>query len=478
MFGAIARRVVEEIGGRVLILAHRGELLTQASNTLAAIGLESSIEKADQHARACFWEEPRCVIASVQTMQRKRLLSWPSRHFKLVIVDEAHHVLAESYRKIIDHLAPDWHLGVTATADRLDGSNLGRAYRSVAHEYSLRDAIREGFLAKLRIVRCETSVDLANIKTTGGDLNQGDLEDAIRPHIEELANAIRQEVGDRRTIVFTPDVGSAQAMASALNSLGLRAESISGDSPDRDQIIDGFRKGRFRILVNCALLTEGFDAPFVSAIVLARPTKSRALFAQMAGRGTRLSPGKKECLLIDFAWMTGKHKLITPVDLFDDGGTDPGVKASAKKSLDDGETDDLMEAIERAEETKRERERLRVLARHRPAVYRRISYNPFEAMTEVLGVPVKPESDAALKSRPTDKQLATLAKFGVTNADAMSKRRASMMLDVLIGRAKAGLATMKQVGWATSLGLDPEVARSMTMKEMGAWLDENSKRRA
>ena len=281
-FGHVARHVVD-LGGRVLVLAHREELLAQAANSLATVGVEAEIEKADQRARA--WGDPGCVVASVQTMQGKRLKSWEPRHFTLIITDEAHHATAPTYRRIYDHLEPAWHLGVTATADRLDKKNLGQVFQSLAFEYSLRDAILAGYLARLQIVRCETKVDLSAIKTTAGDLNSADIEEAIRPHIEELTNAIRKEIGTRRTIVFTPDVGSAQATASALESLGIRAAAISGESRDRASILADFRSGRCQALVNCNLLTEGFDAPFVEAVVLMRPTKSRSLYCQMVGRG-------------------------------------------------------------------------------------------------------------------------------------------------------------------------------------------------
>lgn len=468
VFGAIARRVIED-GGRVLILAHRGELLTQAANTLAGGGLDSAIEKADQVARAGGWGDPECVIASVQTMRKKRLESWPKKHFKLVVTDEAHHAPADSYQRIYRHLDPEWHLGVTATADRLDGENLGQVYQSLAHEYSLRNAINDGWLARLKIVRCETTVNLDQIRTTAGDLNQGDLEDAIAPHIEELANAIRQEIGDRRTIVFTPDVGSGQAMASALSSLGLKAESISGESKDRDEIIDGFRKGRSRVLVNCQLLTEGFDAPFVSAIVLARPTKSRGLYSQMVGRGTRLSPGKSDCIVVDFAWLTSRHDLVKPTELFDTTGQDSAIQELAAALVESGETDDLMEAIERAEETHKERQRLRIKARERESRYRRVSYDPFAVM-DTLGLPSRRESDVALKLKATDRQIGVLEKMGVTDARSMSKRRASMMIDTLFKRRDSGLATLKQVSYLISNGMEPNEARSLPFHEASATL--------
>lgn len=469
-FGSLARDVIDR-GGRVLVLAHRGELLNQAADQLASLGVDAAIEKADQNAKASLWGEPSCVVASVQTMRGKRLESWPKKHFKLIITDECHHAPAESYGRIYSHLEADWHLGVTATADRLDGENLGQVYESLAFEYSLRDAIENRYLSRLKFVRCETKIDLSKIRTTGGDLNQGDIEEAIRPYIDELANGTRQEIGDRRAIVFTPDVGSAQAFASALTSLGLRAEAISGDSSDREEILDGFRKGRFRILCNCSLLTEGFDAPFVSAIVLARPTKSRALYAQMVGRGTRLAPNKQDCLVVDFAWLTGHHHIVSPVELFDTTKMDQEVQALAKAIIEKGETTDLMEAIERAEESHREKQKLRIKARERKVSYRRVSYDPFAVM-ETLGLPVRPESQDSMRVKPSQKQIEFLEKLGVTGAHLMSKRRASKMLNVLTMRLDQKLSTLKQVSWLISNGVDPDTARSMSKQEASQRLGE------
>ena len=471
-FGMVARRVIAE-HGRVLVLAHREELITQAANALAAFGIDAAIEKAAQSARDSLWGEPDCVIASVQTMQRKRLASWARGHFHLIVTDEAHHSPAESYQYIYDHLDAPWHLGVTATADRLDGENLGGIYDSLAYEYSLRQAIEEGWLSRLSIVRCATKVDLSKIRTTGGDLNTGDVEVAIAPYIEELANAVRQEIGTRRTLLFTPDVGSAQAFASALTSLNIPAGVISGDTRDRKEILDQFRRGAIRVLCNCQLLTEGFDAPFVQAIVLARPTKSRSLYAQMIGRGTRLYAGKKDCLIVDFAWLTGKHKLVDPVELVASPGLDPAVKDLAGVLLDSGECSDLMDAIEEADREiaeKAERRRLEVEAREREAHYRRFSYDPFAGPAE-LGLPVGKEPERHLARRPSEKQLALLLKWGIPGATEMSFNRANKTIEILMRRRDEKKTTYKQYMSLIKNGVDPAEAKAMSMSDASARLD-------
>jgi superfamily II DNA or RNA helicase len=200
ILGMIARRVAER-GGRTLVIAHRGELIEQLTETLTRLGLSVGIEKGESYARSLF--EPHAVVATVQTMKGERLKSWPRDYFKLVVTDEAHHATATSYQNIYKNFDAI-HLGVTATPDRADGDSLGDVYESVAFEYSMWDAMTAPepgpYLSRLRFVQCDVGVDLREISTTGkADLNVAELEEAIKPHVETLANAIKQEIGTRRT---------------------------------------------------------------------------------------------------------------------------------------------------------------------------------------------------------------------------------------------------------------------------------------
>lgn len=474
-FGYYAYTLARE-GKRTLILAHRSELIDQAAETLSRLGLEVDIEKAESYARTL--GDPHAVVATVQTLQRKRLESWPRDYFDLVVTDEAHHATADSYANIYRHFDAK-HLGVTATADRSDDDHLSAVFDSVAYELTLWDAMTAEapgpYLSRLRFVQCDVGIDLRDIRTTAGDLNAGDLEEAIRPHVEKLANAVKQEIGDRRGLVFTPDVGSAQAMASAFESIGVSARWVSGDDADRRTKVAAYKAGEFQLLCNCALLTEGFDAPETAAIVLCRPTKSRSLYAQMVGRGTRLAPGKTNCLLIDFNWLTVKHDLVKPYELFDSSRTgDEEQKvarelvARAAKAEADGA--DLLEIVEQAREEAKRRIELRVKTRERAVAYRRVSYDPLSAM-ETLGIPVRQEAQSLIGTA-TDRQKSTLAKFGVDQVETLSRRRASVLLDQCIGRSKAGLATFKQVSHLIRNGVEPEQARAMSVKAASAFLSE------
>jgi superfamily II DNA or RNA helicase len=470
VFGAIARRVVER-GGRVLILAHRDELITQAVNKLDRLGVECGVEKGESRARALF--EPDVVVATVQTMQRRRLESWPADYFKLLVCDEAHHATAGTYRRVRKHFAPALYLGVTATADRADETNLGEVFESVAYELSLWDAMTAPhpgpYLCRLKFVQCDVDIDLRHIRTTAGDFNQKDLEEKIRPLVETLANAIRQEIGGRKTLVFTPDVGSAQAMATAMASLGLRAGWVSGDDPGREDKIERFANGDIQVLCNCALLVEGFDEPSISAVALCRPTQSRPFYSQMVGRGTRLAKDKDDCLLIDFNYLTAKHDLVRPVELFDTTGMDAETQALADKMARAEKGQDLLDVIGRAEAEHRRRQVLRITARERNLTYRKVSYDPLSVF-DTLGIPWRGGKDAVI-NRATPGQVAALQKFGIEDAPNLSKTRAATLLDYAISRAKRGLASTKQISWMIANGVEPEAARRMTRAEASEALD-------
>jgi superfamily II DNA or RNA helicase len=468
---AMVARMTVERGGRVLILAHQGELIEQLVEHLTRCGIDPGVEKAAQHARALY--DPEVVVATVQTMRGKRLESWPRDHFKLIIRDEAHHSTCESDQRIFKYFASARRLGFTATADRADGENLGDVFESVAYEYTLWDAMTAPapgpYLCRLKFVQCEAGVDLRSIRTTGTDFNADELEEAIRPHVEVLANAIRQEISDRPTIVFTPDVGSAQAMSSALEAIGVTARWVSGDHPDRKSIIAGYKRGEFQALANCALLLEGFDAPHTAAVALCRPTKSRTCYAQMSGRATRLYPGKSDAILIDFDWLTEKHDLVSPVQLFAHSETDAEILGIADEMLRAKPGEDIRDAIEQAREEKAKRAILRIQARARQVRYRRVAYDPLAAM-ETLGLSRFREADK-YRGTITEKQREYLERKGLTDLESCSKARASALIDGLKALEADGRATYKQICALIRNGMEPSDARALTMAEASEILD-------
>jgi superfamily II DNA or RNA helicase len=305
----IAKKRVSD-GGRVLILAHRGELLTQAQEKLeAAVKLNSVLEKAGSHAGL----EESVVVASIQTIsQEERLSVYPRDHFDTVIVDEAHHCTSPTYQKVLSYFEGANVLGVTATPDRSDMKSLGNYFDSLAFEYNMSDGIQDGFLSKIKILTVPLSLDISNVGIQNGDYRAGELGSALDPYLYQIAEEIKNRCQDRKTIVFLPLVSISQKFCAILNSMGMQAAQINGNSKDRKEILDAFDKGEYNVLTNAILLTEGFDCPSVDCIVNLRATRSRSLYTQIVGRGLRLNKGKKDCLVLDFLWHSHKHDLCHP----------------------------------------------------------------------------------------------------------------------------------------------------------------------
>jgi len=463
VFAAVARRVVAA-GRRALVLAHRQELLEQARSTLeACTGARVAIEKAEARAEL----DAPIVVASVQSLHEGRRARFPGEHFGLVVVDEAHHAPATSYRGILDHFAEAKVLGVTATPDRGDGAGLGAVFDSVAFEYGVRDAIAEGYLAPIRqrAVYVE-GLDLRDIRQVRGDFAEAELEAALLAEavLHEVAVPLLELAGERRTLCFAAGVKHAHALAEVARRYGARAEAIDGGATaeERAGALEAFAAGRIRLLVNCALLTEGFDDAGIEAVAVARPTRSRAFYAQMIGRGTRLHPGKADLLVLDFRGNAGRHALVSAVDVLA-GAAVPEVKARAAELAEGG--GDVLEALDQAEQEHAEAVRRATLARAR---FEAVELDPFEA---VLGGQVPSAWWAALA--PTEAQLATLERAGVPVA-GLTRGRASAAISAIVRRREQGLCSFKQARLLARFGLDPdatfeEASRRITELAANGW---------
>lgn len=330
MFGSLAA----ELEARTLILAHRDELVNQARDKVLKCwpGATVGIVKA---ARDEFTAPVVC--ASVQTASgAARLRRLASRPFDLVIVDEAHHAVANTYRRVLAAVGagPDgdpWHgvelgwerpllLGVTATPDRGDRVALRSVFDRVAFSQDMLWGIRSGYLTDLRSYRVVLDFDVSELRVRGGDFVDTEAAEALERAGAPMAavDAWREHAKDRKALVFTPTVRSAELFARAFQQEGIPAAMVSGETPieERHRILADFAAGRLLVLANCAVLTEGYDEPSVGCVIMARPTKSRALYTQMLGRGVRLHPGKADCVAIDLVGVTGEHDLVTVPDLF------------------------------------------------------------------------------------------------------------------------------------------------------------------
>ena len=202
VFAKIAEECVRR-GDRVLILAHRGELLDQAADKIQkATGLNSSVEKAEQ---SCIGSWNRVVVGSVQTLMReKRLSNFDSDYFDTIIIDEAHHSISDSYRRVLEHFDNAKVLGVTATPDRGDMKNLGTVFDSLAYEYTLPKAIKEGYLTPIKAVTIPLTLDLSGVATQAGDFKASDIDTALDPYLYQIAEEMKKYCKDRKTVVFLP----------------------------------------------------------------------------------------------------------------------------------------------------------------------------------------------------------------------------------------------------------------------------------
>jgi len=287
-------------GSRVLFLAHRQELLDQCHGRLLEFGVASGIIRAADPRQD---RDQAVQVASVQTMVR-RLKQFPEDAFDLIIVDEAHHTRANTYAKILDHFSGARAvLGLTATPIRADGRGLAESYDVLVEAASMRELVQLGFLVPAKTYTTPTSLDLTGIHRRQGDYVLSEL--GQRMNRETLVGNIVTEwqrlASDRRTVVFATTVAHSQSIASRFADAGIPAEHLDGSMADaeRDAILARVRSGDTQVVVNCQLLTEGWDMPEISCCVLARPTKSSGLYLQMSGRALRPAPGKADCIILD-----------------------------------------------------------------------------------------------------------------------------------------------------------------------------------
>lgn len=444
VFAMVAKKQVER-GHRVLILAHRGELLQQAADKLKmAAGLESVLEKAESSSIGSFFP---VTVGSVQSLaQEKRLAKFPADYFDDIIVDEAHHCLSASYQKVLNHFPAANVLGVTATPDRGDMKNLGEFFDSRAYEYTMTAAIRQGFLVPIKAQMIPLQLDLTDVGISSGDFAAGDIGNALEPYLEQIANEMLHYCYGRKTVVFLPLIATSQKFCQMLNAKGLPAAEVNGDSDDRAEVLSDFEAGKYAVLCNSMLLTEGWDCPAVDCIVVLRPTKVRGLYQQMVGRGMRLSPGKDHLLLLDFLWMTERHDLCRPSALISKN-EEIARKMDEQLQKDDG-VYDLIETEEQAERDVLS-EREAALAREL-AEMRRRKAKLVDPLQYALSIAAEDLANyvptfAWEMGPPSEKQLKFLEARGIQAEAVENSGKAHLLIDRLIRRQNEGLATPKQI---------------------------------
>lgn len=448
-------KVIEDrvrAGDRVLVLAHRGELLEQAADKLAqATGLRCATEKAEE---SCLGSWYRVVVGSVQSLMRdKRLSRFAHDYFQTIVVDEAHHVLSDGYQRVLNHFCDARVLGVTATPDRGDMRNLGQCFQSLAYEYSLPKAIRDGFLSPIKALTIPLKLDLTGVGVQSGDFKAGDLGTALDPYLEQIADEMERYCFDRKTVVFLPLVKTSQKFRDILNRHGFQAAEVNGTSDDRAQILRDFDAGKYNVLCNSMLLTEGWDCPSVDCIVLLRPTKVRSLYSQMVGRGTRLFRGKDHLLLLDFLWHTERHELCHPANLICEN------EDVARKMTENIEAAgcpvDIKEAEQKASEdvvAQREEALAKQLHEMRRRKQRLVDPLQFEMSIQAQDLTGYVPAFGWEMGPPSDAQKNALEKLGILPDQIENAGKAKLLLDRLSTRREAGLTTPKQIRFLEGRG--------------------------
>jgi superfamily II DNA or RNA helicase len=307
VFASLARDFLPE---RTLVLAHREELLAQAKSKIADIaGVMPGVEKGRTKSSV----QESVVVASVQSLMRGREIA--GKRFGLCVIDEAHHAAAPSYRAVLKRLKPRCILGVTATPFRTDQLQLSKVFENNVYTKTLLDLIEEGYLTDVRVRTLPVAVDLSGVRMQQGDYREDDLGQALEPTIEKLANIVAREFCNRKLMAFCPLRETSRQWTAALKRQNLPAAHIDGESADRAKILDAFARSEIRFLSNASLLTEGYDEPSIDTVLILRPTKSRILFSQMIGRGTRLFPGKDHLLVIDPLFQAERNNPVTVANL-------------------------------------------------------------------------------------------------------------------------------------------------------------------
>lgn len=464
-------KVIEDrvrMGERVLVLAHRGELLDQASDKLEkSTGLKTAVEKAEKTSLGSFF---RVVVGSIQSMQReKRLSQFPPNYFDTIIIDEAHHCISDGYQRVLSHFEDSNVLGVTATPDRGDMRNLGTYFESLAYEYTLPAAIKEGFLSPIKALTIPLKLDLTAVKQQAGDFSSRDLGTALDPYLYQIADEMVKHCANRKTVVFLPLVKTSKKFRDILNERGFRAGEVNGDSKDRVEVLEDFENDKYNVLCNSMLLTEGWDCPSVDCIVVLRPTKVRSLYSQMVGRGTRLHEGKEELLLLDFLWHTERHELCHPAHLI--ASSDEVAQKMTENIEDAGEQGlalDLEEAEVQAEKdviAEREEALAKQLAEMRRRKQKLVDPLQFEMSIQAEDLTSYVPSFGWEMAPPSDQQVSALEKLGILPDQIDNAGKASLILERLNKRKEAGLATPKQIRQLEQRGF----------KNVGMWSFDSAK---
>ena len=477
LFAEVIRR---NLPGRALVLAHRGELVYQAKDKIERFaGIESQIEMADLRAdEHGLLSRAPAVVGSIQTQTSGgdgggRMSKFDPMNFNLLVIDECHHAISPIFRRCMDYYRRNPALrilGVTATPDRADEEALGQVFGSVAFDYEILDAINDGWLVPVEQQMVHVSgLDFSGCRTTAGDLNGADLSAVMEAEesLHGIADPAFRIAEGKRAILFAASVEQAERLAEILNRHRQDCAAWVCGKTDKDtrrKILSDFASGRVQFVCNCGVLTEGFDDAGVELIFMARPTKSRALYAQMAGRAIRPADSiahalndaqdatvrrrmieqsaKPRCLIVDFVGNSGRHKLMTTADILGGNVSDEAAEEAVRKARETGKPVDMAEALKKAQaeiEARKRAEEAKRLALKAKAQFTTSKVNPFD----VLDISPAIERGWHKGKTLSEKQAALLMKNGI-NPEGLPYVQAKQVLDEMFRRWGNGLATFGQ----------------------------------
>lgn len=479
LFAEIIRRMHER-GARAMVLAHREELITQAADKIKRVtGLEAQIEMGEYHVQSWWGDLPPVIVSTVQTQcaggdGAGRMSKFDPQEFGLVVIDEAHHATSSTYRRCVDWYCQNPNckvLGVTATPDRADEAALGQVFDAVAYEYQVLDAINNGWLVPIeqQMVTVGT-LDFSQCRTTAGDLNQGDLAEVMENerNLQGIAAPTVEICGEKRAIVFATTVDQAEKLAEILNRYRPdKAAWLCGktDKEDRRRMLADFKAGKLQFIVNVGVLTEGFDDSGVEVVVMARPTKSRSLYAQMAGRGTRphdtvagllgdipaasercrmiRESVKPSCLIVDFCGNSGRHKLCCTADILGGKLDDEVIAEVARRVKEGGKPVDMTEELAKVKAEVEERKRREAATRAGLQARAEFLVTKIDPFSQWDITPVQERGwDRGKKFSPKQSQV-LLEKIGV-DPEKIPYGQGKQLLDEYFRRIQGGYASLKQ----------------------------------
>lgn len=439
---------------RTLIVAHREELISQAAEKIEAItGIAPSIEMGDSRSTGT-----PTVVSSVQSMVR-RLDKFSRNDFDLVVADEAHLSLSDTWAEILNYFNSKI-LGVTATPNRGDHRALGEFYETCASEVSMVDLINQGYLARIKCVQFPVKIGLDSVRISSGDFVDEDVDSALAPYLHEIAKYM-VKYKERKTIVFLPLIRTSMQFSDVCRRHGINAIHVDGQSPDRKDILRDFGEGKYRMLCNSSLLSHGIDIPSIDTVLVLKPTKSQPNYQQMIGRGLRTHPGKDYLLIVDPLWLSSRHKLVKPADLVSSDLINASSLTEFIEDRHEREVDLLDQIVDiKAEREKRLAEEIYLHSQKKEKFLDPIEY----AVALLKGTEISTYEPTYRWEMETitPKQAALIQRFGISPSTIKSKGHASKIIGLIMDRRKLGLASPKQVVYLRKMGHPNPMICSMT----------------